>query len=477
MAAPPPPTVYDPASPSESAPPLPSAPSSVLGPSSVLQPPLSRRGSGPGIVLVLPSPSTIPPLGPDAEKPLDPEPLLKWAEEGFAVVAITLPEPEMELTGDDASASDVVNLIRDAVDALRKHESVDTKDKFALVIYEEAVVSELLLDADRLQQHGIAGIVTFSHAAPEITTSIPLLAHTSTASKPKVNSSDMQKSNVTVHSYPETMPHFIFPSAAAYNNAAATLSHTRSLVFLRNHLGGPNFDLEAIWEEHCYWEFEARSVARIMATMVAEPYVNHIPTMTGGIGREKLTAFYRDHFIFWYPKPTLIMPSNVLLTPPNSSNPPDTHLKTVSRTIGPDRIIGKIPPISHPNFKSLRLINTQIQTDEFIFCCTHTRQIPFLVPGIPVTNKPLAIPMVGVINIRGDRLYHEHIWWDQGTVLRQLGILPTHLPYEGGLVKLPVAGVETARLLLDERDGTSNEMIEGAVETVNNSKDENESGK
>ncbi|KAL6834920.1 hypothetical protein V8C40DRAFT_261596 [Trichoderma camerunense] len=434
MTAPPPLTVYDPASPSESAPPLPSAPSSVLGPSSVLQPPLSRRGSGPGIVLVLPSPSTIPPLGPDAERPLDPEPLLKWAEEGFAVVAITLPEPEMELTGDDASASDVVNLIRDAVDVLQKHESVDTKDKFALVVYEEAVVSELLLDADRLQQHGIAGIVTFSYTAPETTTSIPLLAHTSTAANPKVNSSDMQKSNVTVHSYPETTPHFIFPSAAAYNNAAATLSHTRSLVFLRKHLGGPNFDLEAIWEEHCYWEFEARSVAKTMATMVAEPYVNHIPTMTGGIGREKLTAFYRDHFIF--------------------CNPPDTHLKTVSRTIGPDRII-----------------------DEFIFCCTHTRQIPFLVPGVPVTNKPLAIPMVGVINIRGDRLYHEHIWWDQGTVLRQLGILPTNLPYEGGLVKLPVAGVETARLLLDERDGTSNEMIEEAVVTVTNGKDENVSRK
>ncbi|KAL7914943.1 hypothetical protein GGI35DRAFT_474648 [Trichoderma velutinum] len=447
MAAPPP-TAYDPTSPSESAPPLPSAPSSALpDPFSVLQPPLSRRGSGPGLILVLPSPSTIPPLGPGTEKPLDPEPLLKWAEEGFAVVAITLPESKAELTDDDNYESEVINLIWEALDVLKKYESVDIKDKFGLVIYEEAISSWLLLEADCLQPLGVAGIVTFSNATPEVATSIPLLAHTSTASKLEINSSDVQKSNVTVHSYPETTPHFIFPSAAAYNNAAANMSHTRSLVFLRKHLGGPNFDLEAIWEEHCYWEFEARSVAKTMATMVAEPYVNHIPTMTGGIGREKLTAFYRDHFIF--------------------CNPPDTHLKTVSRTVGPDRII-----------------------DEFIFCCTHTKQIPFLVPGIPVTNKPLAIPMVGVINIRGDRLYHEHIWWDQGTVLRQLGILPTHLPYEGGVVKLPVAGVETARLLLDERDGTSNEMIEGAnhergeasnemiegvVVAVHNRKDESES--
>ncbi|KAL7934103.1 hypothetical protein V8C35DRAFT_303207 [Trichoderma chlorosporum] len=407
---------YDPASPSESAPPPPSAPSSVLGPSSVLQPPLTRRGSGPGLVLILPSPSAIPQLGPDTKRPLDPEPLLKWAEEGFAVVAITLPEPEMELTGDDTSASDVVNLIRDAVNALQKHETVDTKDKFALVVYEESIISSLLLDADRLQQHGIAGIVTFSHAAPEITTSIPLLAHTSTASKPQFDSSVEQKSRVTVHSYPETTPHFVFPSAAAYDSPAANMSHTRSLVFLRKWLDGPNFDLEAVWEEHCYWEFEGRSVAKTMATMVAEPYVNHVPTMTGGIGREKLTAFYRDHFIF--------------------CNPPDTHLKPVSRTIGPDRII-----------------------DEFIFCCTHTQHMPAIIPGLPATNKALAIPMVGVINIRGDRIYHEHIWWDQGTALRQLGILPTHLPYEGGVVKLPVAGAECAKLLLDERDGTSNEMI------------------
>lgn len=87
--------------------------------------------------------------------------------------------------------------------------------------------------------------------------------------------------------------------------------------------------------------------------------------------------------------------------------------------------------------------------------------MPAIIPRVPATNKPLAIPMVGIINIRGDRLFHEHIWWDQGTVLRQLGILPTHLPYEGGMVHLPVAGVECARLLLDERDGKSNEMIEG----------------
>ncbi|KAL7795286.1 hypothetical protein V8C37DRAFT_400780 [Trichoderma ceciliae] len=412
---------YDPASPNEVAPPPPSAPPVIIGPSSVLQPPLSRRGSGPGLILVLPSSNAVTQRPPGVEKPLDPEPLQKWAEEGFAVVAITLQDDEMELTGDDATISDVLNQIREGVEALKAHQSVDTKDKFGLIIYEVALVSSLLLDTEYLQQHGIAGVITFSGIAPgiapEIPSVLPLLHHTNVPESPNINSDD-SNTNVTLHSYPGTSLHFVFPSAAGYSSTAAGLAHTRSLVFLRKHLGGPTFDLEAIWEEHCYWEFAGRSLAKTMATMVAEPYVNHVPTMTGGIGREKLTAFYRDHFIF--------------------CNPPDTYLKPVSRTVGPDRII-----------------------DEFIFSCTHTVPMPAILPQVPVTNKPLSIPMVGIINIRGDRLYHEHIWWDQATVLRQLGILPTHLPYQGGTLKLPVSGVECARLLLDERDGKSNGMIEG----------------
>ncbi|KAH6611474.1 hypothetical protein Trco_001494 [Trichoderma cornu-damae] len=414
MATPTLPTAYDPASPDEVAPPPPSAPPVSLGPSSVLQPPLSRCGSGPALVILLPGGYDAVFPGPDEPpRPLDPEPLQKWAEEGFAVVAVTLPEYEVELTGDDATASDVVNLIREGVQALRAHASVDTKDRFGLVVYEEAVVAPLLLDAERLRQDGIAAVVTFSSAAPDVAAAadaaLPLLAHTSTASGPGSKINDGRASAITVHSYPEaTTPRFVLPSSPAYNTTAAGLAHTRSLVFLRKQLGGPTFDLEAIWEEHCYWEFVGRS---------AEPYVNHVPTMTGGMGREKLFAFYRDHFIF--------------------CNPPDTQLKTVSRTVGPDRII-----------------------DEFIMCFTHTMPIPALLPRIPVTNKPLSIPMVGIINIRGDRLCHEHIWWDQATALRQLGILPTHLPYEGGTIELPVAGAECARLLLDERDGTSNEMID-----------------
>jgi len=76
--------------------------------------------------------------------------------------------------------------------------------------------------------------------------------------------------------------------------------------------------------------------------------------------------------------------------------------------------------------------------------------------------------MIAVVNVRGDRLYNEHIWWDQATVLRQAGILPSFLPFPeanadaGGasvLLRLPVAGVESAYMLLDESKGKSNDMF------------------
>ena len=85
-------------------------------------------------------------------------------------------------------------------------------------------------------------------------------------------------------------------------------------------------------------------------------------------------------------------------------------------------------------------------------------------PGVKPTNKPMAIPFVAVVNVRGDRLYHEHIWWDQACALKQAGLMPTHVEANGVSVRLPVAGSESARLLADESDGRSNEMIEWSTQ-------------
>ncbi|KII89325.1 hypothetical protein PLICRDRAFT_160653 [Plicaturopsis crispa FD-325 SS-3] len=382
------PTKYDPNSPLEQPVPLPSAPLVQLCTGVTLQPPLSRRGKGPGLICFLPA----SPSGPGAHT-LDPAPVQKWAEEGFAVVGI------------DSSVDkrDVADAITTAIEELQKRDDVDVKDKFGVLgmhVYDPAVVDALVACAP----HFPAIIAFVSYGSPWPSSHLPTQQHLPNSCSPSTPGPDS-------FSYPPaTSAFFVLPTHAdAFEPSSAALAHTRTLTFLKKRIDGPWFDLEAIWDEHTYFEFEARSVAQTMGTMVAEPYVNHVPTMTGGTGRAALTAFYRDHFIF--------------------KNPSNTSMELVSRTIGIDRVV-----------------------DEFVYRCDHDCEIDWLLPGVPPTGKVLAIPFIAVVNIRGDRLYHEHIWWDQGTALTQCGLLPSHVPLDSDRqLRLPVAGVSTAEKLLNER--------------------------
>lgn len=183
-----------------------------------------------------------------------------------------------------------------------------------------------------------------------------------------------------------------------FHKPSALMAHQRSVTALKAEMG-PHFDYSALWDKHCEYEFATRNVADTMATMVAEPYVNHIPTMTGGVGHQMLSRFYQHHFV--------------------NSNPPDTALIPISRTIGATQIV-----------------------DELLFCFTHTCEIDWMLPGIAPTGKRVEIPLVAIVKFRGDKLYHEHIYWDQASVLVQIGKLDSK--------GLPVAGIETAHKLLDE---------------------------
>ena len=198
--------------------------------------------------------------------------------------------------------------------------------------------------------------------------------------------------------YPGVGHAFARPAGAHYDKSSALLAHERSIATLRRVLG-PDYNLSALWEEHIRHEFDTRDVPATMATMVDQPYVNHIPTMTGGVGSKDLSRFYRYHFIH--------------------NNPADMRLTPISRTVGASQVV-----------------------DEFIMSFTHDQEIDWLLPGVAPTGKYVEIPMLGVVKFRGPKLYHEHIYWDQASVLVQVGLLdPTGLP---------VAGVETARKLLDE---------------------------
>jgi len=152
-------------------------------------------------------------------------------------------------------------------------------------------------------------------------------------------------------------------------------------------------DLVQLWEEHTRHEFATRDTEATLATMVNDAYVNHIPVMTGGYGKDDLRRFYSHDFI-----PTM---------------PADTTLTPISRTVGEDQIV-----------------------DEMIFSFTHTQEMPWMLPGIAPTNRRVEVPLVAIVHFRDDKLAYEHIYWDQASVLKQIGLLEDP--------KLPVFGAETA---------------------------------
>jgi len=199
---------------------------------------------------------------------------------------------------------------------------------------------------------------------------------------------------------------FYLPGRPAYHKTAAQMAHSPTIGLFRRALG-PHYDLNALWEKHCEYEFSTRDARATMTTMVAQPYVNHVPTMTGGVGHDELLRFYANHFIPRLPK--------------------DTHLVPISRTIGADRVV-----------------------DELLFCFTHDCVIDFLLPGVPPTGKYVEVPTVAIVCFRGNKLYHEHIYWDQASVLVQIGLLDPR--------SLPVAGMETAKKVLDEKEPSNTLM-------------------
>jgi carboxymethylenebutenolidase len=165
-----------------------------------------------------------------------------------------------------------------------------------------------------------------------------------------------------------------------------------------NNLSSAQEALRKLWEDHVRYEFSTRNTEDTLATMVEDAYVNHIPVLTGGSGQAELREFYSKHFI---PK-----------------MPPDTEMAPVSRTIGEDQIV-----------------------DEMVFKFTHTIPMDWILPGIPPTGKRVEVPLVAIVRVRDGKLAHEHIYWDQASVLVQIGLLDP--------ANLPVVGVESAQKVLD----------------------------
>ncbi|MBV8885738.1 MAG: ester cyclase, partial [Chroococcidiopsidaceae cyanobacterium CP_BM_RX_35] len=156
--------------------------------------------------------------------------------------------------------------------------------------------------------------------------------------------------------------------------------------------------LQELWEEHLRHEIVTFNTEDALTTMVEDAYVNDIPVMTGGVGKPALREFYAKYFI--------------------PQMPPDTELTPISRTIGTDQLV-----------------------DEMMFKFTHTNRMDWMLPGMAPTGKRVEVPVVAIVRFRDGKLAHEHIYWDQASVLVQLGLLAPST--------LPVVGVDSARKAID----------------------------
>jgi len=153
--------------------------------------------------------------------------------------------------------------------------------------------------------------------------------------------------------------------------------------------------LSSVWEQHVGAEFAAKDVDQAVATMTPDSYVNLVPLMLGGRGQHAVRDFYADHFV--------------------SQLPPDIEIVPVSRTIGQGQIV-----------------------DEMVLRFTHSLQMDWILPGIPPTGKRVEVPFVAIIKFEGDKIAHEHLYWDQASLLVQIGLVDRGLPVRGGEIAAQV---------------------------------------
>ena len=170
----------------------------------------------------------------------------------------------------------------------------------------------------------------------------------------------------------------------------------------------PASNIGAVFDEHVAAEFVDMDLDATMATMTDDPYVNHVPVMTGGVGVEAVRRFYGDHFVGHWPQ--------------------DVEITPVSRTVGEDQVV-----------------------DELVLSFTHDIEMNQLLPGVAPTGRRVQLAFCVVVGFDDGKVAHEHIYWDQASLLVQVGLLD---PGE-----LPVTGAEQADTVLDRRAHPLNELI------------------
>jgi carboxymethylenebutenolidase len=169
-----------------------------------------------------------------------------------------------------------------------------------------------------------------------------------------------------------------------------------------------NEGLGVVFDAHVAAEFVEMDLDATMATMSVDPYVYHLPAMTGGVGFDDVRQFYGDHFIGKWPE--------------------DVEITPVSRTIGESQVV-----------------------DELVLSFTHDLEMPQLLPGVAPTGRHVRLAFCVVVGFEDGKVHHEHIYWDQASLLAQVGLIDP--------AQLPVTGSEQAENVLDPRAHPLNELI------------------
>ena len=341
-----------------------------------------NSGSGPGLLLVTGSNSLSQQMCSRATL---------FAEEGYSVLAIS----------GNASEGDLIK----ATEYLKKLPETE----LGLVAVGYGKGASLICGSS--ENGAFRGIVCFDSEeiikSPELLDQVPcpIVCHFGGANRdrylddPKtLQSKFKRKDGSLIYIWEEGAPGFADPENANFNPRADDLAHTRTLELIRRVVG-PYYDFVSLFAEHVYHEFTTKDVDATMATMIEEPYVNHVPTLAGGVGHDMLKRFYKYHFV--------------------DQNAGGRDRTRISYTMGPNRVVLE----TYTKFR-------------------HDSVIDRYFPGIEPTGKEVEIATVIIVKFRGDQVCHEHLYWDQGSALKQIGVL------DAG--NLPLAGPEAARKVLDE---------------------------
>ncbi|KAI8939066.1 hypothetical protein NX059_004905 [Plenodomus lindquistii] len=344
--------------------------------------------------------------------PLAEKDIMTWTEEGFSPQYIPY-DPTKSTTYQRA----IQNL----------HENLSLGESFALIAYGEAATQVLKVVQKPLAKC-CAVIAYYPTQLPEPNKKYPnpggLQVHVAGLS-PGSAGARSEMFEWSLYRYEKSALGFAEPGSKTYKEIEANLAYTRALACVRN--GFKRYvDLEPVaqglWDAKYTDDVPERASMNVVKGMSQNsPHVSILPTLEGGVGRKKLEEFYREFFV-----PSLVQ---------------DFNIRLVSRTVGVNRVV-----------------------DEMVVSFTHDDEVDWILPGVPPTDKFVQIPMVSIVAVVGGKLVSEHMYWDQASVLAQVGLfdpklVPKNLKSKG-LKRLPVAGAESANLLVDPQQQRYNKLLQ-----------------